>query len=215
MQLTHLGHSCLLVEIGSERLLIDPGAFTAGFEDLRDLDAILITHQHVDHLDLERLPALVAANPGVRLLAEPSTVTELTGVGLDGAPLQPGAKVELGSARVEVVGGDHALIHPDIPRVGNVGLLISAEGDPRLFHPGDSYGTVPEGVDILAIPINAPWTSIRETVTFARDIGAPTAVPIHDAVVSPIGRALYLRLIGSLVHGTEIRDLAGQGAVAW
>ena len=70
MRITHLGHSCLLVETGAQRLLLDPGSFTPGFEDLEDLDAVLVTHQHVDHVDTERLPVLVAGNPGVRLLAE-------------------------------------------------------------------------------------------------------------------------------------------------
>jgi L-ascorbate metabolism protein UlaG (beta-lactamase superfamily) len=215
MRLTHLGHSCLLVETGDQRLLIDPGAFTPGFEDLRELAAVLITHQHVDHVDLDRLPALVTANPGVRLLAEPSTINDLAGVGLRAEPLEPGSRISVGGADVEVVGGEHAVIHPDIPRIANVGLLVSSAADPTLFHPGDSYGTVPDDVDILALPLSAPWTSIRETVAFARAVGAPATVPIHDGTVSSIGRALYLRLVGSLVTGTEIRDLAGAGAVSW
>jgi L-ascorbate metabolism protein UlaG (beta-lactamase superfamily) len=215
MQLTHLGHSCLLVETGGRRLLVDPGAFTPGFEDLRELAAVLITHQHADHVDLERLPALVEANPEVRLLAEPSTINDLAGVGLRAEPLEPGSHLDIGDANVEVVGGEHALIHPEIPRVGNVGLLIGSAADPTVFHPGDSYGTVPEDVDILALPLTAPWTSIRETVAFARAVGAPSAVPIHDAIVSPIGRALYLRLVSSLVDATKLRDLADAGAVTW
>jgi L-ascorbate metabolism protein UlaG (beta-lactamase superfamily) len=215
MRLTHLGHSCLLVETGDQRLLIDPGTFTPAFEDLRELDAVLITHQHTDHVDLDRLPTLVTANPGVRLLAEPSTINDLAGVGLRVEQLDPGTGVSIGSARVEVVGGEHAVIHPEIPRIANVGLLVSSAGDPTLFHPGDSYGTVPDNVDILALPLSAPWTSIRETVAFARAVGAPATVPIHDGTVSAGGRAIYLRLLGSLVVGTELRDLAGAGAVTW
>jgi L-ascorbate metabolism protein UlaG (beta-lactamase superfamily) len=215
MRITHLGHSCLLVETGDRRLLLDPGAFTPGFEDVRDVSAVLITHQHADHVDTERLPTLVAGNPGVQLLAQSSVAAELTNVGLAVEALVPGDHREIGAAHVEVVGGSHALIHPDIPRVGNVGLLVSADGDPTFFHPGDSYDVAPAGVDILGLPINAPWTSIRETVTFARAVGAQAAVPIHDAVVSTVGRALYLSLIAGLAPDTELRDLAGAGAVTW
>jgi L-ascorbate metabolism protein UlaG (beta-lactamase superfamily) len=216
MRLTHLGHSCLLVETGDQRLLVDPGAFTPGFEEVRGLDAVLITHQHLDHVDLDRLPVLVAANPGVRLLAEPATIPGLAGAGLETESLEPGTHLEIGAARVDVVGGEHALIHPEIPRVGNVGLLIGADGDSTVFHPGDSYEAIPSGVDILALPLSAPWTSVRETIAFTRAVGAPVTVPIHDAVVSAVGRAVYLRVIGSVVGGaTEIRDLAGAGAVAW
>ena len=215
MRITHLGHSCLLVESGGMRLLLDPGSFTPGFEDLEHLDAVLVTHQHVDHVDPERLPVVVDRNPGVRLLAESSVAAELTSIGLSAEALAPGDRHKIGGAHIEVVGGAHALIHPDIPQVGNVGLLLRSDGDPTFFHPGDSYDAAPDDVDILGLPINAPWTSIRETVAFARAVNAPTAVPIHDAVVSAVGRALYLRLIGALAPETELRDLAGVGAVSW
>ena len=44
MRITHLGHSCLLVETAGQRILIDPGVFSHGFEELTDLSAVLITH---------------------------------------------------------------------------------------------------------------------------------------------------------------------------
>ncbi|MCA1695075.1 MAG: MBL fold metallo-hydrolase, partial [Actinobacteria bacterium] len=46
MEITHFGHSCVLLDTGSARLLIDPGTWSEGFEDLTGLDAVLITHQH-------------------------------------------------------------------------------------------------------------------------------------------------------------------------
>ena len=216
MRITHLGHSCLLVESASAAPPARPGLVHARLRGARrDLDAVLVTHQHVDHVDTERLPVLVDRNPGVRLLAESSVAAELTTLGLTAEALAPGDRHAIGGAHVEVVGGAHALIHPDIPRVANVGLLLTGDGDPVFFHPGDSYDVAPENVDILGLPITAPWTSIRETVAFARAVAAPTAVPIHDAGLSAVGRALYLRLIGSLAPETTLRDLAGAGAVSW
>src|SRR6266545_3097997 len=76
LQIIHFGHSCVLVETGSARLLFDPGTFSHGFEDLRDLDAILITHQHADHLDIDRLPALIQANPQATLVADPGSAEQ-------------------------------------------------------------------------------------------------------------------------------------------
>jgi L-ascorbate metabolism protein UlaG (beta-lactamase superfamily) len=73
MQITHFGHSCVLLDTGSARLLIDPGTWSEGFESLTGLDAVLVTHQHVDHLDPQRLPALLRGNPGARLIVDPGS----------------------------------------------------------------------------------------------------------------------------------------------
>ncbi len=77
MQLTHFGHSCLLAEFGQTKVLFDPGSFAHGFEGITGLSAILITHQHPDHVDVSRLPALLEANPDAPLYADPQTTAQL------------------------------------------------------------------------------------------------------------------------------------------
>ena len=212
MRLTHLGHSTLLVEGGGARVLVDPGAFTPGWEELRDLDAVVVTHAHPDHLDPAegRFEALRAANPRARVLAEPQTA----GTSRWGAEvLAPGDVTSVGGLPLRAVGGEHALIHEDVPRVGNVGVLLGGDGEPLLFHPGDAYAEAPDGVDVLALPLTAPWTSLRETVAFARRVAPRLLVPVHDAIVSAPGRAVYLRQVDALgPEGTEVLDLAGAGA---
>ena len=211
VRITHLGHSCLLVEAGDARILIDPGVFSHGFEELTGLDAVVVTHQHPDHLDGERLPPLLDANDAARLLTEPELAAELGRVGLDASPLHPQAQERAGGVTLTGVGGRHAVIHPEIPRIGNVGVLFAADGEPTLFHPGDAYEYVPSGVDLLALPLSAPWTRLSETVTFARAVAAARIVPIHDGTVSAPGRGMYLGHVGRLVPGSEVVDLAGAG----
>jgi L-ascorbate metabolism protein UlaG (beta-lactamase superfamily) len=221
MLLTHLGHSCLLVEAAGSRILFDPGTLSQGFEGLTDLDAVCITHQHQDHLDLDRLTEVLAAGDDVRLLAEPETADLFRATGTEVVELRPGGTVDVGAVRIDVVGGRHAVVHPGVPQIGNVGLVVSADGEPTVFHPGDSYETapgpalVPDGVDVLAWPLNAPWAALRETIDFVDAVRPRFAVPVHDALLSPVGRAAYLRIAGTLLpEGTTVLDLAGEPATA-
>lgn len=215
MELTHFGHACVLVEAADVRVLIDPGGFASGFEDLRDLAAVVITHQHGDHLDQRRLPDLVRDNPDVRVFCDPQSVPILADLGV-AAEEHRGEGSEVGGLTITPVGQIHALIHEDIPRISNVGVHLSAQGEPTFFHPGDALDADPGPVDVLAFPLNAPWQASRDMTAFLRRINARQAVPIHDGLLGPAGRDLYLgqaRNLGS--KETEVIDLAGQGAVTF
>ena len=214
MRLTHLGHACLLVEVGGARILVDPGVFTPDFETVTGLDAVLLTHQHADHVDAHRLPALLAANETAALVAEPDTVQQLDAAGLPAESLRPGDERRFGAARVRAVGGRHARLLEDTPVIGNVGLLVSADGEPTLFHPGDSYEVIPSGVEVLALPLAAPWTGGRGTVEFLRAAVPQLAVPIHDGLLTPPGRETYLGMVETFgPDSTRVLDLAGAGSI--
>ncbi|MEZ5209994.1 MBL fold metallo-hydrolase [Gordonia sp. (in: high G+C Gram-positive bacteria)] len=212
MKVTSFGHSCLLVELAGTAILFDPGNFSSGFEGLTGLDAVLITHQHPDHADTARLPALVAANPGAVRYADPQTAAQLNSGGAAGdwSVLRPGESVVLGDVTVRGSGGRHAVIHPELPVVDNTVYLLDAPGRPAAFmHPGDSYYIPFERVDVLALPAAAPWMKLSEAVDYLRGAAPRAAFPIHQGVQSDAGRAIHNARIDEMKpEGTEFVIIA-------
>lgn len=194
MQLTHFGHSCLLAGLtGSDgedaTILFDPGVFSHGFEGITGLSAILITHQHPDHVDTSRLDALLDGNPDAKLLADPQTAAQL------GEPWQAvnvGDEHTVAGLRIRGGGGVHAVIHPEIPLIDNISFLIGDADHPaRLMHPGDALYIPREPVDVLALPAAAPWMRMSEGIEYLRAVNPARAVPIHQGIVNPNAIGIY------------------------
>ena len=109
---------------------------------------------------------------------------------------------------VHVHGEMHAVIHPDIPRITNVGFLV----DGQVFHPGDAFTVPDEPVATLLLPVHAPWSKISEVIDYVRAVDADQAYALHDALLNDIGLSLVERLTGSLVSDTAYRRLVpGEG----
>jgi L-ascorbate metabolism protein UlaG (beta-lactamase superfamily) len=176
MKLTHLGHACLLVET-DVRVLVDPGTMS-DFAGLTDLDAVLVTHQHPDHVDVARLGDLLAANPGAALVVDPDSaaadgVRDLPRLRVAG----PGERMTFGGTTVEVHGGLHAAVYGPVPGCTNNAYLVD---DGAFFHPGDSFTIPPGDVDVLAVAVDGPWLKLAEAVDYVRAVGPRVAVPMHE-----------------------------------
>ncbi|MFI7676981.1 MBL fold metallo-hydrolase [Actinophytocola sp. NPDC049390] len=205
MQIVHFGHSCVLIKTDSARLLFDPGTFSNGFEQTTGLSAILITHKHPDHLDGARLPALVEANPDAALVSDEDSAAELEKLGLAPTSVaRPGDTFTFGGTSVTAVGGRHATIHEDLPTPANAGYVVD---DGAFYHPGDALFVPEQRIDVLGLPMSAPWLKTGEIIDFVRAVGPRVAVPIHEVLLSEIGMRAQQNWLSQLAPDSEFRPL--------
>ncbi len=206
VKITRMGHAAMVIEVDNTRVLIDPGGFCPDetFE-LEGLDAVVVTHQHPDHLDQARIGGLLERNTGATLLCDPETA-DLVETGSWSAHTHDD-ETQVGSLTLLGVGTQHAEILPQIPRIANTGVLVSADGEPTLFHPGDSYEHAPSGVDVLALPLTAPWTKIAETVDFVGRVSPTTLFPVHDAGIAERAYGTYWGQVENFGGVEDVRRL--------
>ena len=205
MRVTKFTHSCLRVE-GDGVLVVDPGAFSER-SALTGADAVLVTHEHIDHLDVDALADALAQRPQTRVHAHPDVLPKLDAVRDAVTTVAPGDTFEAAGFSVRAYGGQHAVIHPEIPRIANVGFLI-ADGDTNLYHPGDSF-VVPDGGDVqtLFVPLNAPWAKLAESIEFVRAVRPRRAFALHDALLTETGAKIYDGHLANL-GGTDYAHVA-------
>ncbi len=186
MRVIKFSHSCVRLEGDGAVLVVDPGSFSERAA-LDGVDAVLITHEHADHLDVDALADALAERPSVTLYTHPEVAPKLAA--LDGVvtTVESGQGFEAAGFSVRAYGGWHAEIHPEIPRVVNLGFLVD-DGGTSVYHPGDSFD-VPEGatVDTLFVPISAPWLKVAEAVGFVRAVRPRRAYALHDALLNDNG----------------------------
>ena len=198
MELTKFGHACVRLDDGERRLVIDPGVFTDP-SAADGAQAILVTHEHPDHFSEATLRAAAEANPELEFWTNASVAAQLDGLGGRLHTVGEGDAFTAAGFEIRAYGTWHAVIHPEIPRIHNVGYLV----DGTVFHPGDAL-TVPEEaeVDTLLLPVHAPWSNIGQLIDYVRAVHAKRAYAVHDSLLTPIGLGMVGGLLGERGPGT-------------
>jgi L-ascorbate metabolism protein UlaG (beta-lactamase superfamily) len=204
MELTKLGHSCVRITQDGRTLVIDPGGFTEA-DAAVGADAILITHEHPDHVQQGQLAAAIRSNPAVEVWTNTSVAEQLDGLGMPVHTVGAGDAFTAGGFDIRAYGELHASIHPDLPQVRNIGFLVGG----AVFHPGDAYIVPGDPVQALFLPIHAPWVKIGEAVDYAREVAPARTFALHDGMLNERGLGLLDGLLGGpLDLRSEYRRLA-------
>jgi L-ascorbate metabolism protein UlaG (beta-lactamase superfamily) len=192
MRLTKLGHSCVRLEKDGATLLIDPGVWS-GDDPLAGASAVLITHEHMDHLDPALVHAALDADSGLELWTTASVAAQFASFGGRVHAVGHGDAFSAAGFEIHVHGREHAPVHPDLPVVANVGFTV----DGKVFHPGDAFTIPEEKVPTLLLPISAPWLKAVDMIEYARAVAPEISYAIHDEMLNANGIAI----IGQIASG--------------
>jgi L-ascorbate metabolism protein UlaG (beta-lactamase superfamily) len=199
MQITKLGHCCLLIEINGKRILTDPGRFSTSQNTLLNIDIILITHEHADHFHTESIKVLVESNPKVQIITNSSVGALLNNLNIPFQNLEGLSESEVEGVHIAAFDGKHEEIFEEYGQVQNTGYFIAG----KLFYPGDAYIDIGRPVPVLALPIAGPWCKLSEAVRYALEIKPNVAFPVHDATLNDDGL--------TLTHGLFKTQLESKG----
>ncbi|MFD2079280.1 L-ascorbate metabolism protein UlaG, beta-lactamase superfamily [Actinopolymorpha cephalotaxi] len=207
MRILKYTHSLVRLEKSDRALVIDPGSFSEE-EPLDGAEAVLITHEHTDHLDVDKL----SRHPDLQIWTNAATASLLTDVDPDRLHVVAAGEDFIAAGfEVSVYGELHEVIHPDLPPVPNIGFFV----DDSFFHPGDAFTVPDRPVDTLMVPTSAPWLKSSESIDYIRAVRPRLAVSVHDGLLNDIGLGLVDNLVGGMAEqaGSEFRRLASGGSI--
>jgi L-ascorbate metabolism protein UlaG (beta-lactamase superfamily) len=188
MKIKKIGHCCLVIEINGKKIMTDPGAYSAGQENERDLCAILITHEHADHFHIGSLKRVLEANPEAVVVTNESVGVHLREAGIPFTKIEDSETESVNGILIEGYGLVHAHIYDTIPPLQNTGYFI----DNRFFYPGDAFYNPSKQVEILALPMAGPWMKLAEALDYLKFVHPKACFNVHDALMIP-ERSLMLR----------------------
>lgn len=178
-------YSGILIKTPSKTLVVDPVDVKS--KSFKDVDAILITHEHYDHLD-PRLVAEIQKKSDCTVIADKSSTRGLR----HRIPpeklqeIEPGAKTKIGKVIVRAEKCNHP------PATAPVTYLIASEDKLKIFHTADSLPYIEmaaigkrEKIDVVFSTVGiAPGVSPETGAEIARLVRPQVAVPYHTNSVA-------------------------------
>jgi L-ascorbate metabolism protein UlaG (beta-lactamase superfamily) len=166
LKITFIGHGSLMFNFGGKIIHVDPFSQLADYASLPKADIILITHEHMDHLDMKALSS-IRTEKSIVVLTETCAKQVKGGIVMKNSDVKT-----IGGLKIEAVPAYNVVnkmpngqpFHPK--GVGN-GYIVSF-GDKRAYVAGDTEN-IPEmkefkNIDIAFLPMNLPYTMAPEMV---------------------------------------------------
>lgn len=191
-----------MIEEGGLRILTDPGSYSTLPDGLDNIDLVLITHEHQDHLHVDSLKIILKNNPQAKVLTNKSVGSILEKEGIAYQLIEHGQSVIEKGVLIEGFGKEHAVIYPTIPLTENIGFFIAE----KLFYPGDVLTEPSHPVEILALPVAGPWLKLSEAIDYALKLKPKVCFPVHDGILKSPG--LSYKLPSIILEPQGIRFIA-------
>jgi L-ascorbate metabolism protein UlaG (beta-lactamase superfamily) len=194
MILTKHAHATVTLTSAGKSIIIDPGAYTPNALDLLvEASSVFFTHNHFDHFDAEAVRAAHRLNPTLRVYGPRSVIEKLAGFDGHLSPLAPGDRIEVDGFSISVFGGEHAVIHPELPQSENLAYLVNG----TVLHPGDAYVVPGVPVGTLLVPTSGPWTKMGDAIDYVRAVHPQRSIQIHEGTLNAIGIESAARFLGA------------------
>ena len=179
MKITKLVHSCIIIELDNKKILVDPGVYSWQNETVKsanfsNISAVVITHNHPDHLNNDFADAIKEASPNATWYGTKQVAEQLVNLNIE-------CHTESQDASVQIIASEHADLSPWFDeQPEHTSFLLFSEvlisGDCQTLN--DSHGA-----RILAGAINGgPWGAV---VGFSKMIESmedrpKIVLPLHD-----------------------------------
>jgi L-ascorbate metabolism protein UlaG (beta-lactamase superfamily) len=176
MKITKLGHSSLLVKEGKAVLAVDPGKFGAAFKDQNNINAVILSHEHFDHLDVALIKSILKNNPKAIVVSNSAVGAILEKEGIAFTKVEDHENTTIAGVTIEAFGNEHVLFGEGRGKCQNTGYLIAG----KLFFPGDAYAVPEKLVAVLALPVGGPWLNRKDVIEYMEKVRPRAYLPIHD-----------------------------------
>ena len=201
MNITKLGHCCLVLEDNGMKILTDPGNFTVEqVKAAQGINTILITHEHQDHFHVESVQAVLENNPGAAIVSNSAVAKLLAEKNIQCTVIGDTQSAEVNGMLIEGFGREHAPIYGAVGSVENTGYFVGN----KFYFPGDAFYDPKKPIDVLALPTAGQWMKISETIDFAKQVKPRTAFPVHDGMIIPEFRGFMLSIMQNILKSDGI-----------